>query len=148
MNASLGLLDADYDSLQVVNGGADLSGRSLVRSPHVTAQLAADYRIPVRYGKVIIGADARYQAKQYYFIDPQSEARGHLNQEAYTLANARISFATHNDKYLFTGYVNNLFDKEYKNHSLPAFNAGQGVNGDSVYWAAPRTVGVSVTTRW
>jgi len=148
VNASLGLLDADYDSLQVVNGGSDLSGRSLVRSPHVTAQLAADYRIPVRYGKVIIGADARYQAKQYYFIDPQSEARGHLNQEAYTLANARISFATHNDKYLFTGYVNNLFDKEYKNHSLPAFNAAQGVNGDSIYWAAPRTVGVSVTTRW
>jgi len=148
VNASLGLLDTEYDELNVLNGGADLKGRSLVRSPHVTAQIAADYKIPVQYGKIIIAADARYQGKQYYFVDPQSEAREHLNQDGYTLANARLSFATHNDKYVFTGYVNNLFDKEYKNHSLPAFNPGLGVNGDSVYWAAPRTVGVSVTTRW
>ncbi len=146
VNASLGLLDTEYDELNVLNGGPDLKGRSLVRSPHVTAQIAADYKIPVQYGKIIIAGDARYQGKQYYFIDPQSEAREHLNQDGYTLANARVSFATHNDKYVFTGYVNNLFDKEYKNHALPAFQPG--VNGDSVYWAAPRTVGVSVTTRW
>lgn len=148
INASLGLLDTEYDELNVLNGGADLKGRSLVRSPHVTAQLAADYKIPVQFGKIVIGADARYQGKQYYFIDPQSSAREHLNQDGYTLTNARVSFATHNDKYVFTGYVNNLFDKEYKNHSLPAFNQANNVNGDNVYWAAPRTVGVSVTTRW
>jgi iron complex outermembrane receptor protein len=41
-----------------------------------------------------------------------------------------------------------VFDKDYKNHTLPAFSAAQGVTGDIVYWALPRTFGAALTVRW
>lgn len=154
VNASLGLLRTKYDELQVLNNGPDLSGAELVRSPHVTAQFAADYRIPLENGsKIVVGGDARYIDKQYYYITPQGVDssgldRKILEQESYTLVNARLAYSTFKDKYTWTLYANNLFDKEYKNHTLTAYNAAQGINGDYIYWGAPRTIGVSFITRW
>ncbi|HEY8353430.1 MAG TPA: TonB-dependent receptor [Methylophilaceae bacterium] len=153
VNASLGLLDAEYKKGRIFTTGEDISGRDLVRSPKVTLQLAADYRIPLdNGGKVVIGGDARYLSHQYYYVTPQgvdanNVDRKILEQEGYTLANARVSYSTAKDKYTWTAYVNNLFDKEYKNHTLSAFVNGVS-NGDYVYWGAPRTVGVSFITRW
>jgi len=153
LNASLGLLDAEYKKGTILTTGEDISGRDLVRSPKVTFQVAADYRIPLENGsKVVVGGDARYLSHQYYYVTPQGvDASGTdrkiLEQDGYTLANARISYSTPKEKYTWTAYVNNLFDKEYKNHTLSAFQNGT-VNGDYVYWGAPRTAGVSFITRW
>lgn len=147
--ANLGLINTEFDQLQVVNGGANLSGNELVRTPEVSATLAADYRIPVANGgKVVISGDARYQSEQHYFVTPQSSARYLLNQEPYTTVNARVAYSTAGEKYTLTAYANNLFDKEYNNHSLPAANAATGTTGDIVYRAAPRTIGVSFITRF
>ena len=106
-------------------------------------------RLMVEAGaKVVIGGDARYTSKQYYYVTPQTSDRDILNQDAYTIVNARIAYSTAGEKYTWTAYVNNLFDKEYNNHALPAFNVAGGVNGDSVYRGLPRTVGVSFITRF
>jgi len=149
VNASLGLLKSEYDDAEIQNNGGSFSGNELVRSPHVNAILAGDYRIPVANGaKVVIGGDARYTSKQYYYVTPQTSDRDILNQDAYTIVNARIAYSTAGEKYTWTAYVNNLFDKEYNNHALPAFNVAGGVNGDSVYRGLPRTVGVSFITRF
>jgi iron complex outermembrane receptor protein len=153
LNASLGLLDAEYKKGTILTTGEDISGRDLVRSPKVTLQVAADYRIPLDNGsKIVLGGDARYLSHQYYYVTPQGvDATGRdrkiLEQDGYTLVNARISYSTPREKYTWTAYVNNLFDKEYKNHTLSAYQAGT-VNGDYVYWGAPRTFGVSFITRW
>jgi len=149
IKSSLGLLDTKYDDLIVLGSGTSLAGNELVRSPHLTAQVIADYRIPLANGgKLVAGGDIRFTSKQFYFVTPQSDARNALNQGAYSLTNARLSYLTANDKYTWTAYVNNVFDKEYKNHSLPANNPTAGINGDSIYWAAPRTAGVSFTARF
>ena len=149
VKSSIGLLDAKFDDFEILNNGGNLDGNQLVRSPHVTANLSAEYQIPLANGnKVVIGTDGRYTGKQYYFVTPQSEARHFLSQDAFTIVDARIAFTTPKEKYTWTAYVNNVFDKKYANHALPANNPSQGVNGDFIYWAPPRAVGLSFITNW
>ena len=152
--ANLGLLKTRFDKFLIVSGPVR-DGNEFVRSPHVTAQLGADYRIPLSSGgNVVVGGDYRFISHQFYYVNPQSPAqRGPgtevslLEQRPYALVNGRLSFSTAGDKQTVTLYVNNLTDKVYKNHSLPAFIPGVA-NGDAVYWAQPRTVGASLTARW
>jgi iron complex outermembrane receptor protein len=148
LSASVGLLKTKFDDLQVVNGGANLSGNEFVRSPRYTGNINADYRLPLADGsKLVFGADARYISHQFYYVTPQSKTtRDLVNQEAYTIANARIVYSTAGDRYSVTAYVKNLFDREYKNHALPAF--GGPTNGDIVYWGTPRTFGVNLVARF
>lgn len=155
--ANVGLLNSRYDDFPYLNAATGLPannrGAQLVRSPHVTAQIGADYKIPLENGDhILIGGDARYVSKQYYFatIVQQSSGRYILSQPNYTLANFRLEYATRDDKYTWSVYALNAFNKVYKNHALPgtATVANPTSGGDSVYWAPPRTVGVSLTARW
>ena len=147
LNANLGLLHTQYDDAVILNNGGNFTGNQLVRSPHVTALLAADYRIPLENGgKVVVGGDAHFTSKQYFYVTPQTDARSYLSQEPYTIVNARVSYSTVGEKYTWTAYANNLLDKQYLNHAVPA--VAPGVNGDSIYQGAPRTLGVSFITRF
>ncbi len=150
LSAALGLLDTKYDKLQVVNGGADLAGAQFVRAPHVTLNLGASYEFDLgSSGRIQLGADARYQSHQFYYVTPQDRVnRFLLNQPGYTLANARIAYTTPGESFTFTVYVNNLFDEAYRNHALPQFNAANGVSGDTVQWGDPRTWGASLVARF
>jgi iron complex outermembrane receptor protein len=150
LNAALGLLDTKYDTLQVVNGGPNLSGAEFVRAPHVTLNLGASYEFDLAgAGSIQLGADARYQSHQFYYITPQDRVnRTLLNQPGYTLANARIAYTTADDRFTFTVYVNNLFDAAYRNHALPQFNAAAGITGDTIQWGDPRTWGASLVARF
>ncbi|WP_447728230.1 TonB-dependent receptor [Sphingomonas koreensis] len=150
LNAALGLLDTKYDKLQVVNGGANLAGAEFVRAPHVTLNLGASYAFELgSAGSIQLGADARYQSHQFYYITPQDKVnRSLLNQPGYTLANARVAYTTPDDRFTFTVYVNNLFDEAYRNHALPQFNAAAGVSGDTIQWGDPRTWGASLVARF
>ncbi|MGE4305141.1 MAG: TonB-dependent receptor [Novosphingobium sp.] len=144
LNAALGLLDTKYDKLQVVNGGADLSGAQFVRSPHVTLNAGAVYTIDLTGGGFVeLAADARYQSLQHYFITPQDLVNRYLlSQPAYTVANGRISYITPDERFTFSAYVKNAFNEVYRNHALP--QARPGITGDTVTWAEPRTWGVSL----
>lgn len=155
LKSDLGLLSAKFDDFTDAFGThAVYTGNQLVRSPHLTFDVAADYFVPVANGaKVVFGADARYTSQQYYFLSPQDVTnRGYTQQEAFTIANARISFVTAKNKYTLTAYVNNLFDKQYENHALPLQTSTTvlpgNVNGDGIYWAQPRTAGLSLTARF
>ncbi len=150
LNAALGLLDTKYDKLQVVNGGANLAGAEFVRAPHVTLNLGASYDFDLgSAGSIQLGADARYQSHQFYYITPQDRVnRTLLNQPGYTLANARVAYTTADDRFTFTVYVNNLFDEAYRNHALPQFNAAAGITGDTIQWGDPRTWGASLVARF
>jgi iron complex outermembrane receptor protein len=150
LNAALGLLDTRYDTLQVVNGGANLAGAEFVRAPHVTLNLGASYEFDLdEAGKIQLGADARYQSHQFYYITPQDRVNRYLlNQPGYTLASARIAYTTPDDRFTFTVYVNNLLDATYRNHALPQFNAANGITGDTIQWGDPRTWGASLVARF
>ena len=150
LNAALGLLDTKYDKLQVVNGGANLSGAEFVRAPHVTLNVGASYEFDLgEAGSVQLGADARYQSHQFFYITPQDKVNRYLlNQPGYTLANARVAYTTPDDRFTFTVYVNNLFDETYRNHALPQRNDLNGITGDTIQWGDPRTWGGSLVARF
>lgn len=149
LNAALGLLRTKYDDFQVLNGGANLSGASFVRSPRTTLNVGGSYTVPLAaLGKIELAADARYQSLQFYYVTPQDTVnRYYLTQKPYTLTNLRVTYTTANEKVSVTGFVNNLFDVRYLNHSLPAAS-GTTVTGDTVAWADPLTVGASVVYRF
>lgn len=143
LNANIGILKTEFEKFDVLNGGGNHDGNEFVRAPRWSAQIRGTYNIPLENGsRILLGADARYLGKQYFFVVPQDNDL--LNQGAYTLVNARISYLTKNDRVEITGYVNNLFDKEYRYHALPASNA----SGNTVYWGNPRTIGASLTYRF
>ncbi|MCB5187419.1 TonB-dependent receptor [Methylobacillus caricis] len=143
INANVGLLKTEFEKFDVLNGGGNHDGNEFVRAPRWSALLAASYRIPLQNGsKVTLGGDARYLGKQYFFVVPQDNDL--LNQDPYTLVNARVTYSTKDDKVELTGYVNNLFDKEYRYHALPPQNS----TGNIVYWGNPRTIGASLTVRF
>jgi iron complex outermembrane receptor protein len=148
VNANLGLLRTEFDDFAIQNNGGDRSGNEFVRSPHVTALLAADYRYPLGNGaQLVFSGDVRYTSKQYYYVDPQSDARGLLNQGGFALTNARLSYVLPGGKHRITAYANNLADKVYRNHTLTSFVPG-AVNGDTVIIGQGRTVGASYTIQF
>ncbi len=145
LQGSVGLLRTQFDRFQIQNNGGSRNGNEFVRSPHLTAQLAFDYRIPFENGgRIVLGADGRYTGKQFYYVDPQSSSRYLLNQPGYTLFNARLIYTAPGGHHVFTVYADNIADKVYKNHTLTAFVPG-ATNGDVVYWAPGRRAGASYT---
>jgi iron complex outermembrane receptor protein len=150
LNGAIGILDTKYDQLNVVNGGANLSGARFVRAPKLTLNGGATYTIPLgKSGSVDLEADARYTSLQYYYITPQDTANRYLlDQPGYTIANARISYTSANDRVTISAYVDNLFDVDFRNHALPQANPAQGITGDTVEWGDPRTYGGSVIFRF
>lgn len=144
LNAALGLLYTKFDQFQVLNGGANLSGNQFVRSPHVTLNAGASYKVPLPGGHTVeLEADARYTSQQYFFVTPQDTVKRYLlTQGAYTLANARITFTPRGDRLSASVFVNNFLDVTYRNHSLPAVN-GTIVTGDIAQYGDPRTWGIA-----
>jgi iron complex outermembrane recepter protein len=153
VSSSLGLLSTKYEDAQIVNNGGNFDGNRLVRSPNVTANILTNYTFHVDNGaKVVLGGDARYLSKQYYYVTPQGYDSGTgyyrsgLEQGGFTIVNARISYVTPGNKYTVTAYANNLFDKHYLQHSTTsatAPTATPAINGDNIIQGSVRTVGVS-----
>jgi iron complex outermembrane receptor protein len=150
LRAALSHLDTEYTDFKNVNPNTgavtgDYSGNRFVRSPEQVISLGADYTIPLGgAGKLVAGADASYRGKEYFLADRQDEDT--LSQDHYTLANARLSWFNHDEKLSVTGFVNNLTDRKYQVHGRPngAVGSGQYV----ITYGDPRTVGVSVTSRF
>lgn len=149
VSGSVGLLSTKFEDAEILNNGGNFDGNRLVRSPNVTANLLTNYTFHVDNGaKVVLGGDARFLSKQYYYVTPQGvDANGvyrsGLEQGAFTIVNARISYVTAGNKYTVTAYANNLFDKQYLQHSTPAYSTAQNIFGDNIIQGAVRTVGVS-----
>jgi len=147
--ANVGLQSSEFEKLQVVNNGPIFDGNDLVRTPNLNTLLSANYRIPLNNGnKVVTSLDWRYTSDQYYFVNAQNAVQNPnyklLGQDGYSLVNARITYSTAGDRIAVTGYVNNLLDKEYIAHALPA----GGATGATTIYGAPRTAGVSLTLRF
>ncbi|MDR2164169.1 MAG: TonB-dependent receptor [Zoogloeaceae bacterium] len=153
LRGSLGLQKTRFDKFDIAGGGGNRDGNEFVRSPHVTLQLGADYRIPLANGgSALLSGDYRYLSKQFYYVEPQSVSqRGgpvdYLEQKPYGLLNLRAAYTTPDGGQTWTFYVNNATDKEYKNHSNPAYSA-PGVQGDKISAGARRTFGVSFIARF
>jgi iron complex outermembrane receptor protein len=143
-SGNLGLLSAKFTDFQVQNNGGDFSGNTLVRSPKVSTQLIGDVIIPLQgTTRLLVGGDVRYQSKQQYYTTDQGNAN--LYQLGYTLANAHVTLSAAEEKVNVTLYAANVLDVRYKQHTTPG---ASGATGNNVMWGAPRTVGLSLSSRW
>lgn len=142
IKAGLGLLDTKFSDFKDQNG--DYSGNAFVRSPKFSGVINLDYRQPLESGSVLTYAtDWNYATKYYFYTNNQTDPT--LRQDAFATGSARVSWQPAASKLTVTTYVNNVTDKQYKAHTLPGTATA---TGNTVYWAEPRTYGVSLLTKF
>ncbi|MDR1648583.1 MAG: TonB-dependent receptor [Zoogloeaceae bacterium] len=152
LRGSLGLLKTKFDKFEIRNGGGFRDGNEFVRSPHLTAQLAVDYRIPfANGGSLLLGGDYRHTSKQYYYVAQQKPSQysnrtvKHLGSDPYGILNLRAAYSTPSGNQTLTFYINNATDEEYIQHALPG---GTFTDGNSITQGPRRTFGISYITRF
>ena len=143
LTANLGYLDAEYRNFTSYLSGVetDLSGNDIARAPHFTGYLAADYLIPLPSGALTLTTDWNYTS--HFYISATNQRAGidlpYLEQKAYWIGNARVSWLAPGDHVEIGAGVQNLLDKEYKTQTLPL------QNGQYQYaYGNPRSVYASV----
>jgi iron complex outermembrane receptor protein len=89
------------------NAFRDVSGNAIPKSPDFTANLRGDYTVPLSTGSVTLAGNVYYSAK--YF----SEFSNRVRTDAFVLANARITWASGDEHYRVTAFVDNLTNERY-----------------------------------
>jgi iron complex outermembrane recepter protein len=129
-----GYTDSRFDEFATPLG-EDLSGRTLPSAPQTNVNAMVTYTIPSRIGAWAFEVDGKYQSNQYFSVnnDPL------LSQDAYSVANAHVSWTSANEHVTVTAWVRNLADEDYLvgAYDLAAFGWDQWVVGE------PRAYGVT-----
>ena len=138
VNLGLGLLSTEYQDF--VTGTGDFSGNKIPMSPELTVNGLIQYDIPLQNDDTItLQADFNYQDEVYF----DALANPLLREDDYWLLNARISWASADDKLEAAAFGRNLGDEEYM---VYAFDLSFfGFNEEMI--GTPRAFGLEVTYR-
>ncbi len=140
LTANVGLLDTRIDTFAVlVPGTSSLQGLQLAFSPHVSAFLMAEYKIPIGQDTLSFQLNASYKGHQFY----DSTNDPYLAQPGYWLENLRVSYDF--GRFEVAGYIKNLSNLHYWNDAFDStspFGFIQPVVG------TPRRFGVEVNYRF
>jgi iron complex outermembrane receptor protein len=143
LTANLAALDAKYSSFPDAPaprgaGIVDATGNHLIQAPSYTANLAAQYTMPVRDGdSTFLRAEYSYIGKQ--FFEPTNDVN--QMQAGYGLVNLSAGYATSDNRSQITAWVHNVGDIQY----VLATVAGPPYAG---VVGAPRTFGVTLRHKW
>jgi iron complex outermembrane receptor protein len=144
VHGALGLLDTRYGGFTTVNNNmvVNASGNQFTRSPHLTALIDAEYRIPFSKSvSIALGSDWEYMGHQFFnAVDQQNP---NLQQNGYVLGNARLSLFSSGDRFELQGWVHNLTDLQYK-----IIGTQGGVGYNSVVWGPPRMYGATLIAKF
>lgn len=144
LSGNLGLLDTKYTELFTGVGGArtNLKGNVFARAPKVTSFVDAEYRIPFGTNDaVVLGTDWRYNSR--FKLNALIQNVDELEVPAYWTGNVRASVQFDDNRLSATFFVNNVTDKDYKVHTLPAGNGSyKRMLGE------PRTYGITLGARF
>jgi len=122
----------------------DLSGAAaLQNTPDLTASLSFTYTVPVAGGELAFTPSAAYRgdSQMFEFAAPL------LDQQAYTLYNASVTWTSGNDRFRFGLHGLNLSDEEYRvgGYNFPGALFGNSVIG---FYGPPQTWTASVEVRF
>jgi len=114
--------------------------RVMPQAPKWSVNAAARYEWHALDGVVSVGVDAKWDDDQYFTM---------LNapvdfEPAHTVANARVGYATLDNRWEVAAFVRNLADRRYRVYNLDL--SPLGLN-QSVY-APPRLWGATLAYRW
>jgi len=112
-----------------------------VQSPKWNLNGLARYEWPMMGGMVAVQGDFQYRSEHYFSLT-QSEA---VTEDGYTVANARVSYTTGDDRWTAAFFVNNLTDEEYL---VQTFDLATVLGMTEQYYGLPRWFGGSVTYRF
>ena len=135
----LGLLDTEFDSPSNLFwnvGGTDyfLDGNELQGAPGSNFNAIARYSI----NNVTLQLDYSWRDDQFL----QTENDPFSLEEAYGLANARISWSSDDQRYTLEAFVRNLSDEVYRDYQNTL-----GADWGTISWGRPRTSGIRFTYR-
>ncbi|MET0657127.1 MAG: TonB-dependent receptor, partial [Steroidobacteraceae bacterium] len=119
-----------------VTAGCDLSGNETIQTPKFTASVGASYIVPTSMGQW--GFAASLYHNDGYFFEPTNS----VEQDAYDLVDASISWTSTDEKYGARLWGKNLLDEEYYSA------ANSAALGKHYSAAAPLTYGVTFSTHF
>jgi iron complex outermembrane receptor protein len=143
-----------------LNGGApaDLSGQPLERAPKSTVDLLVKYSVPLKSGTLTLQTDWDYTGRVIFApwvdspalhpvpgIAPYLQTIYDLTtQGGVTIGNARVAYATADDRLELATWVKNITNEQYKPNMYNfTFNSNAGL-----YWNLPTTYGVTLTYKF
>ena len=153
-NLTAGLLDAEFDQVLTANpvtgNLVDVSDLwDFANTPDTSINFGFSHNSSVfsNWGMVITGNIAYRSDTQIFEVPSQ------LDEEAYTLFNAGITFTSPDDRLWISLQGKNLGDKEYRlaGYNFATTEAGPGLGGEDTvvgYYGDPRTISLSVGYRY
>jgi iron complex outermembrane receptor protein len=114
----------------------DATGHRVIYSPRYTANFALDYKMPTDVGVFLYDATVAYRSSAFVSADNR------LAIPAYVVCNTSLSWNTVDGRYGVQLWAHNLFDEHYY-----AVRTETSI-GDIQYLAAPRTFGVTLSSRF
>ncbi len=144
VNASLGLLDANYDKFSTLVGGVvtDVSYRSLVNSPEVNASAGVTWTRPVADDlDLVLHGDANHRSSLATEITDSPV----LRQRAYTLLNAFVGLRSARDKWELRAGVKNISNEKVH---VQGFNLAEFPGVQLAFYTAPRTYDLRLIYRY
>ena len=144
-NTGLSFLSAEFDRFLTEDpsnpqlGTIDLDGNKLPRSPEFSANVGTDYTVPVgAEGDLSFRVDYQYQDESFFTtFNRQLSA-----QDAFSLLNARVSYAKNDGSWTVAAFVRNAFDEDY---FLNILESGVETGKPEGFLAAPRTYGLQLS---
>ena len=116
LQLNAGILDPTYEEFNnPVDGGADFSGNQIPLTPRRELSALARYDFEVNDGAILaVQVDTSYKSSTFFQAQNDDTFIGSLLQEdSFTLWNARISYATGDGKWVGALFARNLTEEEY-----------------------------------
>ena len=115
------------------------AGYVLGRAPTYELRLAPEYRYPVGSGQFFLAPEVQFTGKQR--VQTMVDAFGQDIQRPYTIVNGQLGYRAANGKFSAFVFVKNATNKRY----LTYFANVGATMVNQVYYAAPRTFGITLT---
>lgn len=130
------LLDAEAKDIPLNDGSGITRDRQMTLAPDVALNGVIRYEWGVGPGSLAAQVDFNYQDETYFDIQNHPISR----QGSYSVWNARLTYAGADDRWSLSGWVNNVFEKEYRVYTFDVTNLF-GFN--QVAYGRPRWIGVT-----
>jgi iron complex outermembrane receptor protein len=141
-------LDTEYGggaafSNPILGGPAiEVDGNDLMRAPEWKYYIGGQYDWETSIGRFMARVDAAYSDSFYYDVFEASlPNQSEMEQDSYTIANARLSWTSLDGRYEVMGFLQNFTDEQYA-ESRQAVGTTGAVIGE---FSAPRTYGVRLS---
>jgi iron complex outermembrane receptor protein len=112
------------------------SGNDIINSPRVSASTSVDYIVPSSVGDFDVDVTGSYRDKSYVSADNRFAIPAH------TVFNASLGWTSMNARYGAQFWIHNMFDAAYYASRV------ETTVGDLQYLAAPRTFGVTLSSKF